>query len=159
MAAESKLIYESQGIQVATIDDCLLVLLAGAMTIQVVNAIDRGFSELSQRERMIGYLSALHLGVNVINDDTRSRMTAVVGRYSKRISAAARVCEGTGFRATAVRSVITAVHFASRAEHPLKVFELLKPALTWLKNRHKNEAMNTTALVVHVMAWQAKLSS
>jgi hypothetical protein len=158
MTVESKLIYDSSGIQVATIDDCLLVMLAGTMTIPVVNAIEQGFSEISRRERMIGYLSVIQLSVHAIEDETRSRLTAVVKRYSKQISGAALVCEGTGFRATAIRSVITAVHFASRAEHPLKVFDSLRPALSWLKNRHKNETMNTTALADYVIEWQSQLS-
>jgi MFS superfamily sulfate permease-like transporter len=140
------MLFENGATSVAIVGDCLVVLLSGTMSTLVVNAVERGLSELSRRPNRISYLSLIDPAMRGIDADARERMAAVVRRHSKQIAGAAMVSEGSGFRATAVRSIITAIHLASRAAHPLRVFESLEPALVWLKTRPGNVGLDTRAL-------------
>jgi hypothetical protein len=57
-----------------------------------------------------------------MNVQARDLMTDVVRRHTKHIGCAAMAVVGEGFRSTVVRSIITGIYLASRAEHPLRVF-------------------------------------
>ncbi len=51
------------------------------------------------------------------------------------IAAAAVVLEVTGFQATVIRSVVTAINLASGSSFPNKVFASLSPACVWLSTQ------------------------
>ena len=117
---------------VATAGDCLLVVVQQAVSSIGVSAIQRGFEQLEAQHGRMGYLSFIE-GSRCTSMDAKGRklMADVVRRHTSRIGVAAMVVAGEGFRCTVVRSVLTGIHLASRAEHPMRVFPTLDPAMAW----------------------------
>lgn len=132
--------------KVIVLGSCVVVYLNPTLTMHGVAAVDRAFQELSQPDVWITYFSVVEPNHDEPDGSARDAMARVVARHTKHISGAAVVYRGTGFRATVVRSIITAVHWASRATHPLGVFEDVNTAMTWLKKRPHNEALDMTAV-------------
>jgi hypothetical protein len=62
----------------------------------------------------------------------REGLSQLLLTWSPWLRAAAIAYEATGFRATIVRSAITAINIASRARFPNRVFQRLDAALSWL---------------------------
>jgi hypothetical protein len=69
------------------------------------------------------------------------------------------VCEGTGFRATAVRSIVTAIHMASRSTHPSRVFSTPEPAIEWLAGTRSDGALGAALLLEASATLRAKLQA
>jgi hypothetical protein len=121
---------------IAKSGDCLLVAISETLSATGVGAIRRGFEEIASEHARFGYLSHVDGKVGASMDSrARKLMADVVGRHSPRIAAAAIAVSGQGFRATVVRSVLTGIHLASRASHPLRVFANLDGALNWYDAR------------------------
>lgn len=131
-ASKYELVSASPTETVATAGDCLLVIVEQTVSTIGVSAIQRAFEWLEQEYESVGYLSFIE-GSRCTSMDTKARklMSDVIRRHSSRIGAAAMVVGGDGFRSTVVRSVITGIHLASRAEHPMRAFAALDPALAW----------------------------
>jgi hypothetical protein len=121
------------GYVVATSGRCLIQVLSDRTTSTTVSLIRRALADLSERHESFGYLCVLEPGAQLtLPPDLRESVNAFVRRYSERFSGAAIVFEATGFQATVVRSLVTAVNLASRASHPTKVFGDLPAASSWL---------------------------
>jgi hypothetical protein len=81
----------------------------------------------------IGFLTLIDPGVDLnAPSDGRRAMASFLSRNEQRIAAAAVAYEASGFKATAVRSIITAVNLASRSSFPNKVFSDTTEAMEWL---------------------------
>lgn len=135
-----ELFHESPGEAVAVVDDCLFAVRLRHMSLPTVLAIEKAFESLRGRYDRVNYFGVSKVGQQPPTDAVRDEMARVVGVHTKAIIAAAIVCEGDGFLATVARSVITAVHMASRASHPLRVFEANEPALRWLESRQPSRS-------------------
>jgi hypothetical protein len=119
---------------VALVGPCLIVV-SYTITLDGVSAIGRGLAKLTQRQQKACSISfAERKSGPGTAPEARKAITELVQKYDKWISGSAVVCEGTGFRATAVRSVVTAINMASRSSHPSKVFASSEPALRWLQS-------------------------
>ena len=127
-----EILSESSAELVATAGDCLLVIVRTTPSTEGVTAIQRGFEQLEREYKRVGYLSYID-GDNctVMEASARGLMAHVVRRHTRRIGVAAIVVGGEGFRAAVVRRLLTAIHLASRAEHPMSPFRALEPALDW----------------------------
>ncbi len=141
-----ELVYESPCDLVAMVGDCLVVVMVKELTPLCVNAVGRGFASLTRRYAKVNYFSVIEQGTLVMHPEARREMAKVVSKHTQNIKGAAFVCHGTGFRATAVRSVITAIHMASFASHPLRVFSALDPALAWLGSKQAVGELDLAAL-------------
>jgi hypothetical protein len=98
-----------------------------------VAGVRRGLEQLSKSCEQMGYL-VLHdppfrLGMA---PEVRRGLTVTIQRFDDRIAAAAVVYEEAGFRATAIRSLVTASYATSRSKHPAKVFAETRAALEWI---------------------------
>jgi hypothetical protein len=98
-----------------------------------VAGVRRGLEQLSQISDQMGYL-VLHdppfrLGMP---PEVRTGLTLALSRFEDRIAAAAMVYEELGFKASAIRSLVSALHAANRAPHPAKVFADVPAALQWI---------------------------
>ena len=123
-------------------DPAFLVAVAGRYAIQIikdrgttttVSSMRRALDELASRYPTFGYLAVIEPDAQLLMPaDIRNGFNALVKRYSPRFTGAAIVFEKTGFHATAVRSVVTAINLASRATHPNQVFSDLRAGVSWL---------------------------
>jgi hypothetical protein len=142
---------------VACVGPCLLVV-SNMLTLEAVEQMGRGMTKLMQR---YGKLSSLSLvdrksGPNT-TPEARDAITEIVRKHSHGITGAAVVCEGTGFRATAIRSIVTAIHMASRSTHSSKVFAAAEPAIEWLASTRSDGALDVALLRQASEGLRAKL--
>jgi len=117
---------------VATAGDCLLVIIRQTLSVEGVHSIQRGLEQLTSDYQRVGYCSYID-GNNctLMAPAARGLMAHVVGRHTLRIGVAAIVVGGDSFRAKVVRGALTGIHLTSRAQHPMRPFPALEPALAW----------------------------
>ncbi|HVZ31855.1 MAG TPA: hypothetical protein VG963_05485 [Polyangiaceae bacterium] len=131
---------------VAVAGDCLIVILEEKLSILGVNSIRRGLELLGSEYEQVGYVSCIKENCASADVQTRELMADVVRRHTTRIGAAAMVVSGEGFRSTLVRSVLTGIHLASGATHPLRTFSALDPALAWYERKRPRRKLGLAAL-------------
>jgi hypothetical protein len=158
VSAES-IAHEGAGDLVASLGNCVLVLLERSFTTQAASAIGTEMSRIVGRYAKVNYISMISSAKLREQHGARAFMANVVRRYTKSITGAAIVCEGTGFRPTVVRSVITGIHIASLASHPLRVFSALDPALAWLLEQQPERDLDIVALGRSVGTLRARLAA
>lgn len=132
---------------VATAGDCLFVVVRTSLSTAGVSAIQRGFEQLERTHKRCGYLSYIDGDkCTVMEPSARGLMAHVVRRHSRRIGVAAIVVGGEGFRAAVVRRALQGIHLASRAEHPMRPFRALEPALDWYEETWPAHTLPRAAL-------------
>jgi stage II sporulation SpoAA-like protein len=125
----------------------IVVLVVDNFTPAGAAALGRAMAQLVERHSKISSLSVVERKVGPsIDADGRKAVADLSTRYTHHITGTAVVCEGTGFRATAIRSIVTAVRMASRASHPQKVFATVEEAVAWLAPMHVGGVHVPTAL-------------
>jgi hypothetical protein len=126
------LIHEDATSVIGSLDDCMICIVH-TLTSEAIDAIARTMNQLVARHGALRALSiaARKTGSEAVGEH-RVAVAELVRQYTRCIRGAAVVSEGSGFRATAVRSLVTAVHIAGRASHPTKVFSTVPDALAWL---------------------------
>lgn len=125
-------------------DPGFLVAVAGRYVVQIVkdrgtmmtvSLMRRALDDLTARYEKFGFLGVIESDAQLLmTPDVRNGMNALVKRFSPRFTGAAIVFEKTGFHATAVRSLVTAINLASRATHPNHVFSDLREGVSWLSH-------------------------
>lgn len=140
-------------------DGRCLVIVTEALSRAGIAALDQGMARLTGQWGTAASISIVEdkaTGTSLHADDRRA-LTEIARKYGKVTSASAVVCVGTGFRATAIRSVVTAIHMASSSPHPSKVFATPEPALAWLAAKHPEGLLDVPALARTVAALRAQL--
>lgn len=152
-----ELLHLAESDLVACVGPCLLVV-SNVLTLEAVAAMARGMAKLVQRHGKLSSLSIVdrQSGPNT-GSEARAAITEVVRKHSQSITGAAVVCDGTGFRATAIRSIVTAIHMASRSSHSSKVFAELVPAIEWLATTRSDGAIDVALLLEASQGLRAKL--
>jgi hypothetical protein len=118
---------------VAVVDRYVIQIVKGQATTITLSLMQRAMTDLSARYEKFGYVGVIEPDAKLmIAPDIKQGLNAQVKRFSPRFTGAAIVYEKTGFHATAVRSLVTAINFASRATHPNHVFSDLREGLSWL---------------------------
>lgn len=130
------------GVKVYSQDTAYVIAVAGRYLVQIhrqhmtatgVSLMRRALTDLANEYPTFGYLAVVEPDAQLLlPPDIREGVQANAKRFSSRFSGAAVVYEKTGFQATALRSVVTAINFASRATHPNHVFGDLREAISWL---------------------------
>ena len=111
----------------------MVVLVVDVFSPGSVASLGRAMSQQLERYPKFGSLSIVERKVgSSIDAEGRKGVADLSTKYTNHISGTAVICEGTGFRATAIRSIVTAVRMASRASHPQKVFATAEEAIGWL---------------------------
>jgi hypothetical protein len=129
-------------IEIYSKDPAFLVAVTGRYAIQIikdhatsttVSLMGRALADLAVRYDRFGYVAVIEPSAQLLlPPDIRNGFNALVKRHSPRFTGAAIIYERTGFQATAVRSVVTAINFASRAAHPNHVFADAREGVYWL---------------------------
>jgi hypothetical protein len=131
-AASFELIHDGDTDLIACVGP-VVVLVVDVFSPTSVAALGRAMSQQLERYPKIGSLSIVERKVgSSIDAEGRKAVAELSTRYTNHICGTAVVCEGTGFRATAIRSIVTAVRMASRASHPQKVFATAEESIAWL---------------------------
>jgi hypothetical protein len=144
---------------VACVGPCLVVV-SDTLTLEGVDAMGRAMTKLTQRYGKLSSLSFLDRnGGPKLSAPARDGVTELVRKHAPALSGSAVVCEGTGFRATAVRSIVTAIYMASRATHPSKVFAAPEPAIEWLLTTRSDGAIGAALLLETAATLRAKLQA
>jgi hypothetical protein len=107
-------------------------------------AIEAVFAQLRRRNfaKGFGFLTIIE-SKSDINAPTAARqaIAQALSDYGGEIRAAAIVYEAGGFKATIVRSVITAINLASSTRFPNRVFSNTRHALDWLADELQEPAL------------------
>lgn len=129
-------------VEVYSRDPAFVVAVTGRYVIQIIKQAStmttvslqrHALADLAVRYDKFGYLAVIEPEAQLLlPPDVREGYNGLVKRYSPRFTAAAIVYEKAGFHATALRSVVTAINFASRASHPNHVFADLREGAAWL---------------------------
>jgi hypothetical protein len=161
LAAKYRIVSASPTETVATAGDCLLVIVQQTVSTIGVSAIQRAYEQLEAEYEQVGYFSYIE-GSRCTPMDAQARklMADVVRRHTSRTGIAAMVVAGDGFRCTVVRSILTGIHLASRADHPMRAFRAVEPALAWYqakwpRRKHPPSALREALLALHPSAARA----
>jgi len=132
-AADPQVYSQEPGYTVAVVGRYLIHIHTERTTSTTVGVVRRALADLEARYDKFGYLCVMERSSELIlPSDVRASIDVYVKRYSSRFTGAAIVFEEPGFRATVVRSLVTAVNVASRASHPTQVFDALQAGIAWL---------------------------
>jgi hypothetical protein len=135
---------------VAVVDRYVIQIIKDQATTTTLSLMQRALTDLSARYEKFGYVGVIEPNAKLmIPPDIRNGFNAQVKRFSPRFTGAAIVYEKIGFHATAVRSLVTAINFASRACHPNHVFSDLREGLSWLCTVTTSEV--STAGLTHIV--------
>ncbi len=105
------------------------------VTVEGARAIANVFAELKKDRSAsgFGFLTVLEAGVDIRpSPEARQAVAQVLTDYGSDIRAAAVAYEASGFKATIVRSAITAINIASSTRFPNRVFSGTPRAIDWL---------------------------
>ncbi len=152
-----ELIHDGATDIVACAGPCMFMIIEN-VTPAGVDAMAKTMAALSKRYEKMCTLSVIERKLGSSIDAEGRRGVADISRkYTSQISGTAVVCEGSGFRATAIRSIVTAVRMASRASHPSQVFAGTEPALAWLASTQPAGAFNLPSITHSVATLRARL--
>jgi hypothetical protein len=153
------LMHEDATCLIASLSDCMISVVH-TLTSASVYAIARTMDQIVARH---GALRSLALAERKTGSEAvgehRAAVAELVRKYTQSIRGAAVVSEGTGFRATAVRSLVTAVHLAGRASHPTQVFSSVPAALAWLATQRAELPLDVLHVEQAVALLRARLGA
>lgn len=149
-AAPSVEVYsKDKGYVVAVCGPYYIQILKARLTNTSVSLMRRAVTDLSERHEKFGFLVFNEPEAQLLMDsDIRGGVSGIVKRFSPCFTGAAIVYEKVGFHATAIRSIVTAINFASRASHPNQVFADLREGVSWLSRLTPGEPAGTRLLHV-----------
>lgn len=131
--ADVKMYSQEAGYTVAVVGRYMLLVIKDRTTATTVSLLRRGLADLNESYDSFGCLCVLEPTMQLlVPPDIREGLHATIRRFSSRFTGAAIIFEKTGFHATAVRSLVTAINVASRATHPNHVFAELREGISWL---------------------------
>jgi hypothetical protein len=83
--------------------------------------------------------------------EVRKEIAGILKAYETQLAAAAITFEGSGFKMTMVRSVITAIYIASRTQFPNSVFGAVEAAATWTSSFSRSNPASTLISAVNAL--------
>ena len=108
----------------------------------------------------VSFLTLIDAGVDLkAPPEARRGIADFLARNDKRIAAAAIVYGAAGFKASALRSIITAINLASRATFPSKVFAETEQGLNWLGEQTGMPPLSAQRLLHACKQRQSQLAS
>lgn len=125
---------ERASIVIATVGSYVVLINGGELALAEVGALRKAFERGTSKGRIVGRLTVLEPTAALRpHADIRAHVTEVIATFQHAVAGTAILYEGTGFNATGVRSVATAIHLASRSTSRQRIFAQLSEACAWLK--------------------------
>jgi hypothetical protein len=124
-----------------------------------IDACKRLFTLLARRSKeKFAYLAIVEsrAGINMPTE-VRETLTAMLREYQQSIAASAIVFEEAGFRASIVRSVVSAISIATRLDFPSTVESQVVNAAYWLAEHVEKDArINAVELIEAVRQFRSR---
>ena len=130
------------GVKVYSQDPAYVAAVAGRYVVYIVkqrttavsvSLLRRAYTDLSEAYPTFGCIAIVEPEAQfTLAPDLVESVNALVKRFSTRFTGLAVVYEKSGFQATALRSVLTAINFASRSSYPNHVFSDVRQAISWI---------------------------
>ncbi len=123
---------------VDTFEACVILWWRTEVSVEGARTAEKQFRRLKHADpnRKVGFITLLNREMDISTPpDARKEVARLLRQYDDFIGAAGIVYEGSGFQATAVRSIITAINLASRSSFPNKVFASHQLACAWTAGR------------------------
>jgi hypothetical protein len=118
---------------VATLGPCVLIIHSKTATTSILSAMGRAYATAAETWERIAHLCIITPESGMLPPgEVREALQRLMMRFDKRLAAAAIVYEGTGFKATAVRSIVTGLCMVARTTHPTRVFTREGEACLWV---------------------------
>jgi hypothetical protein len=119
-----------------TIGEILILIWTGSPTVQGVGACSAMLTSLRRElsPKKVGFLTIIEptAGQGTLPAPVRNALGQMLKEHENALQAAAIVFEGSGFRATVVRSVVTAIQMASQLKFRSSVFSDRYTGAAWL---------------------------
>lgn len=118
---------------VVTHGSCFIVIWHNDTELSAVRRLSeifRGF--IDQQPSKVTFLTIVDAGAPVPSSEARTALASFMSQAGERIGASAVIFEGSGFRAAAVRSVVTGLTMLARQGYPHKVFATLTEGIMWI---------------------------
>lgn len=130
----TEVVNQQSGWAAATCGNYVVTLITGRLDTRGARQLQELTATLCREHAKVGYLNLLApTSSSMMERHVRRIIDETVRQHTDRYGAAAIVFEGQGFAATFVRSIVTAINLATKAQHPNRVFSDLEPALSWLQ--------------------------
>jgi hypothetical protein len=131
-AAPATILLVGDGILVATAGNYIVLINGGDLGERGVKAVRQAF-ETKTPQAKVGYFVVLEPEIKpMLPSEVRSQLAEILASFEQHIGGVAVTYEGTGFKATGIRSIATAIQLASRTSIPHKTFSALAEAIGWL---------------------------
>lgn len=127
-------IYEATGDHaVASSDDVFVIVWRYRTTHEGVRACHRNFEKFSAlHPQGAGLVTVVELGAPLPPADVRQAIANLLASFAPVVKASALVHEGEGFRAAAVRGVVTGLTMLATVPYPHKVFATVEEGGRWM---------------------------
>jgi hypothetical protein len=134
------LTYSTPDALVMTWDRCVGVVWKRETTAEGVEVLQETYREQATRYPSGVYLlTIIEKGAPMPSTEQREEVAVFLRSGSGRTRMSAVVIEGTGFRAAAVRSVVTGLAMLVRLPYPHEIFGTLEQAAKWLGTTPYND--------------------
>lgn len=80
----------------------------------------------------LGLVMIVESTAEVPSGEVRSALSQALGDFGPLVRRSALIHEGTGFRAAAVRAIVTGISLVARQPYPHQVFDRVELAVTWV---------------------------
>jgi hypothetical protein len=148
------------GFVVAELEGVVVLWWRTDVSVEGAAATDQIMEQLERRSaRHFGFITVVDAQADLrVPGPARTAVSRMIKRFEPSISAAAIVFEGDGFKATAVRSIVTAINLAARNKFPNRVFPLVAPAVRWVLESLEGPKTQPAILVDRIAALRSKMS-
>jgi hypothetical protein len=120
------------GFCAAALGPLAIAIFDRATTAQDADSVARLLGQVARAHPKLAVLSIVGSDCTVPDANVRNRLTSEVKNIQKQLIASATVIEGSGFRAAAVRGVVTGMTLLLRASYPAKTFATVREAVEFL---------------------------
>jgi hypothetical protein len=122
----------NRGFCAAALGPLAIAIFDRETTEEDAEGVARLLAQVSRAHPKLAMLSIVGSNCPVPDTNVRNRLTSEVKNIQKQLIASATVIEGTGFRAAAVRGVVTGMTLLLRASYPAKTFATAREAAEFL---------------------------
>jgi hypothetical protein len=135
---------------ILTWERCVGVVWKRETTLEAMEKVETVFKEqLARYESGLYLMTVIEEGASLPPSEAREAVAIFLRSCAGKIRMSAVVHEGSGFRAAAVRSVVTGLSMLVRLPYPHEIFATVEQAAKWLgSTKHKDVDADYTVLAV-----------
>jgi len=127
---QAELLHEDAGFQLLTIGSLFFITWIGETSLERIQILDQRFGLfLAGQPSKIGLITVVTEGAPLPGHQERKALADSLQRGARKVAASGLVFKGSGFRAAAVRSVVTSITRLMPPPFPHVVYKSLSSAL------------------------------